>query len=155
MKTFLKLLLTAGAFVSGSAVDCEEQFRHDGHQCTGCHPQCTKMCGKSAINSQACGNACISEGRECSKTHGTACNCEADCSPKCNPNVCQLFSSLLLPNFDSISHLSPLTFFFFLFFSLCFTEILPMWQRLHPARQGVSQRPRLCLLCLVGSPFLG
>ena len=125
MKTFFKVLLAAGIFVSGSAVDCEEQFRHDGHQCTGCNQYCTKICGKNEKKSKACGNACIAEDKTCTRDHGTACNCEADCSPKCNPNVCQLFSSLLLPNFDSISHLSPFNIvhsivsinFFFLPFS--------------------------------------
>ena len=115
--------------------------------------------GKTEVNSQACGNGCISEGLKCTKDHGTACNCEADaCNRYCNPEVCLLFfcflffvfslsSSLLLFVVSKFlyfcifvfflfffSHQIELTLFFFLFFVYFFillTEILPMWQRLH------------------------
>ena len=168
MKTFFKILLAAGVFVSGSAVDCDDQFHHEGNQCTGCHPKCTKMCGKTDANSVACGNTCQSPDKACSKHHGTACNCDAeDCSPKCNPNVRQFFFSLLLPNwfdFSSVSICFCVCVYCFLFFVFCFsvilitrlkifflllslfTEISPVRRRLYWTGQGVSPDSRLCLL---------
>ena len=118
MKTFFKILLAAGVFVSGSAVDCDDQFHHEGGQCTGCHPKCTKMCGKTDKNSKACGNACIPAGRECHKPHGKACDCdpEADCSPKCVPTVCSflfVFSLLVVHNVQCL-----VTYYFL--FLICF-----------------------------------
>ena len=62
------------------------------------HPKCCKQCGKTAANSKACGNACISNKKTCHKQQGCACDCDesSSCSPQCNPDVGFLFRVMFL-----------------------------------------------------------
>ena len=75
------------------------------------HPKCCKQCGKTAANSKACGNACISNKKTCHKQQGCACDCVPSGKPKCNPDVGFLLSC-------DVFDLLKLTLLFFSFFFL-------------------------------------